>query len=917
MKSRIFSILFVLIVLFVSMMPISAQEISESFPVTIEHQYGSTTISEVPQRVVAIGYTEQDFLLAVGVTPVAVRYWYGDEADAIFPWADDKVEGDAPIVLNMPFGTLNYEAILALEPDLISAVTAGISQEEYDTLSQIAPTITQTDEYIAFGIPWQEVMQMVGDAVGKGAEAASIVAETEAQFADAIAQNPEFEGKTIAVAYAYDGTYGFYTPEDSRGRFFTDLGFVIPDELIEMTGDSFYTDISAERIDLLDQDLIAIVNLQFIEGGREALESDPLFAQLKAVQEGRVVYLDPQSENALGFSSPLSLAYALEATVPQLESIFSDSTADAVCGEGFWHLSHDLGETCIPDDAETIVSLDWSLTEHVLALGVQPLGVADIAGYKNWVDIPTALADDVADVGTRQEPNLEQIAELAPDLIVASSSRVTENYDELSAIAPTIVINAYPPDGASQYDEMLTTFNTIATALNREAEAREVLNDLQAKYDLATSALADAELFNNQFILAQSFLSSDSPTFRLFTNNAMAVQVLEKIGLDNAWEDVPQQYGYTTVDFEGFSTIGDVHFFYTAQPEDNTLITSAPVWAVLPFVQSESAYWLGNDVWLFGGPLSAAKLVDTIMTSLGIELESASTMAVTCEDGLRAVEDAVGTALCLPEHPERVISLTDGDSDALIALGVDPVGISNGRGSQTPPRYLIDYLPEDYVSVGAFYQPNLEIVLGLEPDLILFSYGDYAEPELIEQLNAIAPVYFTVAGDGTWQDLFYGVGNAMNMEADVEAYFDGYNSRVTELSQFVEADTQFIVARWAAEGPQVMAPYIFAPAILQEIGMVMPEEIPDLEAGHAHSAPLSLETVDILDSDWAFVGTLQSEGDAAEALQAVFDNPLFQQLEVVQNDHVVIVDGSIWTSSGGPLAANVVFDVIENILVGD
>ncbi|WP_119070993.1 iron-siderophore ABC transporter substrate-binding protein [Aggregatilinea lenta] len=307
--------------------PTQAQDDADPFPVTIEHKFGSTTIAAAPQRVVAIGYTEQDFLLALGVTPVAVRYWYGDEDDAIFPWADDKVEGDAPVVLNMPFGGLNYEAILALQPDLISAVTAGITQDEYDALSQIAPTLAQTDDYIDFGMPWQEVMQMIGDAVGKGDEAASIVADVDRLFADARAQNPEFQGKTVAVAYSYEGTYGFYTAEDSRGRFFTDLGFVMPDELLEVAGDSFYTDLSAERVDLLDQDLIAIVNLQFIEGGREALEADPLFGQLKAVQEGRVVYLDEQAENALGFSSPLSLAYALDAVLPQLEAIFGGSPA--------------------------------------------------------------------------------------------------------------------------------------------------------------------------------------------------------------------------------------------------------------------------------------------------------------------------------------------------------------------------------------------------------------------------------------------------------------------------------------------------------------------------------------------------------------------------------------------------------------
>jgi iron complex transport system substrate-binding protein len=308
--------------------PAAAQD--AVFPVTVEHKYGTTEIPAEPQRVVAIGYTEQDALLAVGVTPVAVRYWYGDETNAIFPWAEDRVEGDNPIVLNMPFGNLNYEAILALEPDLISAVTAGITQEEYELLSQIAPTVAQPDGYIDFGVPWQVAAQLVGDAVGKSDEAAAAVEEVEGLFADVREQNPQFEGKTVAVAYSFGGAYGFYTDQDTRARFFTDLGFVVPDELIEIAGENFYAEVSAERMDLLDQDLIVMVSLQFVEGGREALEADPLWSQLQAVQDGRVVYFDLDAENALGFSSPLSLPFALDTALPQLQAMFPcDEAAQA------------------------------------------------------------------------------------------------------------------------------------------------------------------------------------------------------------------------------------------------------------------------------------------------------------------------------------------------------------------------------------------------------------------------------------------------------------------------------------------------------------------------------------------------------------------------------------------------------------
>lgn len=291
------------------------------FPVTITHKYGTTTIPAAPQRVVAIGYTEQDPLLAVGVVPVAVRFWYGDAPFAIFPWAQDAAAGAEPVVMEMAWGELNYEAILELEPDLISGVVSGITQEEYDQLSLIAPTTVQSGDYIDFGMPWQAVTQMVGDSVGRSAEAAAKIAEVEAKFQQARDENPAFQGQTIAVAYANgDGTYGFYTNQDGRARFFTDLGFVIPEELVEIAGESFYASLSQERMDLLDADVLLFLGLQFLEGGRESIESDPLIQQLDAFKEGRVVFVPLEYDDALQFGSVLSLEYALEGLLPELQA---------------------------------------------------------------------------------------------------------------------------------------------------------------------------------------------------------------------------------------------------------------------------------------------------------------------------------------------------------------------------------------------------------------------------------------------------------------------------------------------------------------------------------------------------------------------------------------------------------------------
>lgn len=595
-----------------------------AFPVTIEHKFGSTTLTEAPERVVVIGYSEQDAYFALGVAPVAVRYWYGDAPNAIFEWAQDEANGATPEVLNMPFGNLNYEAILALQPDVISAVVAGITEEEYNTLSQIAPTIAQSDEYIDFGVPWQEVTRIAGAVVGKSDEAEARISDVEAQFAAAREAHPAFDGKNIAVAYNYGEarTYGYYTDQDSRARFFTNLGFVVPAALNEAAGESFYADLSTERIDLLNQDVLVFLGLKFADGGRDAIEADPLIQQLAVYQEGRVVYVPEAYDDALQFSSILSLEYALEGIVPALAAALDgDSVAQAadVCGEEARLVEHALGELCVPLGVERVVALEWTQAENLLALGVQPVGMADIEGYNNWVKIPVSLDESVVDVGTRQEPNLESIAMLNPDLILAVSFRTGQNYDALSAIAPTLVFDPYPTD-MTHYEEMLLTFERIAQAVDREEEAAEVVASMEAHFAAAREALAANGREGETFILSQTFISSDVPTFRLFTDNALATEVLAQMGMVNQWDDAPQQFGFSTVGFEAFADMPETNFFYIAQPDYRQTLVESALWNGTSFASADRAYWLGGDVWLFGGPLSMVALVDTVLASMNITL---------------------------------------------------------------------------------------------------------------------------------------------------------------------------------------------------------------------------------------------------------------------------------------------------------
>lgn len=301
-----------------------ATEEIPAFPVTFEHKFGSITLEEAPERIVVLGYTEQDPYFALGVVPVAIRYWFGDEENAVFPWAEEAADGEIPLVLNMPYDALNYELILELEPDLISAIDGGITEEQYEALSQIAPVLAQTDEYIDYGTPWQETTLTIGRAIGKSAEAAALVAEVEEQFETTIEEHPEFEDKSIVVAYNFGGTYGFYTDQDSRGRFFTELGFVVPEELVEVAGDSFYANLSEERFDLFDQDVIVFLSLAYAEDGADGILANPILSQLDVFQEERIVFVPAELDDALNFSTVLSLPYLLDNLVPLLAEVVEE-----------------------------------------------------------------------------------------------------------------------------------------------------------------------------------------------------------------------------------------------------------------------------------------------------------------------------------------------------------------------------------------------------------------------------------------------------------------------------------------------------------------------------------------------------------------------------------------------------------------
>ncbi|MEV8373794.1 iron-siderophore ABC transporter substrate-binding protein [Kribbella sp. NPDC056861] len=289
-----------------------------AFPVSIKNKFGTAEIKAAPQRVVVVGLVEQDALLALGVTPVATTEWFGDKPGALFPWAKEKLgSGEVPQVLSNKDG-IQFEKVAALRPDLIIGLYAGITADDYKKLTALAPTVAQLPGSPDYGVAWQDLTRTVGQAVGKAQEADEMVKGIEAKFEQARADHPEFKGKTSLMASPYEG-YFIYGSQDPRSRLMTDLGFALPADLDKAIGDKFGASISAEKADLLNQQVV----VWFPEkGGTQKLKDDKVYQALDVRKQGRDVFIEENYDNdlygATTFVSILSLPTVLDQLIPQL-----------------------------------------------------------------------------------------------------------------------------------------------------------------------------------------------------------------------------------------------------------------------------------------------------------------------------------------------------------------------------------------------------------------------------------------------------------------------------------------------------------------------------------------------------------------------------------------------------------------------
>lgn len=293
---------------------------ARAFPVTIEHAYGATTITEKPTRVATVAWSNHEVPLALGVVPVGMSKaaWGDDDGDGVLPWVEEKLDdlgAETPALFDESDG-IDFEAVADTRPDVILAAYSGLTEEEYDKLSGIAPTIAEP------GLPWattmDEMITMESEALGLTSEGDALVEKLDAEIQASLDAHPAIKGKKFLFSYVDPkdmSQIGFYTTHDTRPGFLVELGLPAPDLVAERSARSktFYETVSSEKASELD-DVDVVVGYGQADGSTLAgLQDDPLIGRIPAIRKGAVAVLEDSTPLAASANpSPLSIGWGID-----------------------------------------------------------------------------------------------------------------------------------------------------------------------------------------------------------------------------------------------------------------------------------------------------------------------------------------------------------------------------------------------------------------------------------------------------------------------------------------------------------------------------------------------------------------------------------------------------------------------------
>jgi iron complex transport system substrate-binding protein len=323
---------------------------------------------------------------------------------------------------------------------------------------------------------------------------------------------------------------------------------------------------------------------------------------------------------AVATASATLVALALAACGTTEDPAAADASPSvAATSTGPVDVTDERGTVHLDAPAAKVVSLEWGLTENLVALGVKPVGEADVKGYNTW-DTVVPLDPSTADVGQRGEPSLEAIAALDPDLVVTTTDLSEDVIKQIEKTAPVVALRG--SDAKDPIGHLRRTLDVLGDATGTAAKADDVLAAFDQHVADAKAKLADAGKAGAAFAMADGWLSDGEVSVRMYATGSFLGGVADLLGLKNAWTGAGDpDYGLATTDVEGLTKIGDATFLYVANDTDGgdafvDGLSDNAVWKGLPFVKGGDVHRLPDGIWMFGGPASAQAWIDATVSAL-------------------------------------------------------------------------------------------------------------------------------------------------------------------------------------------------------------------------------------------------------------------------------------------------------------
>lgn len=291
--------------------------------------------------------------------------------------------------------------------------------------------------------------------------------------------------------------------------------------------------------------------------------------------------------------------------------------------------------------------------------------------------------------------------------------------------------------------------------------------------------------------------------------------------------------------------------------------------------------------------------------------------------GKRTITDAQGVKVTVPNYPRRVVTLSEPTLDGALAVGLRPIATTGGGGQGGVSSYL-DKQARDIPNVGVLGRPDIEHIEALKPDLILLDGTAVQDDAVVDRLRDLAPTVYVSNTGQDWRTAFIAQADATNRQKEAAHLLGEFDTRVAEVRASLgrNAGAEVSVVRWGGTGrPSVLMKDLAVGRTLAALGLERPPS--QDQRGPGHPVPISLQDLRDIDGDWIFLGApgTGSAGDAPadakaarHAIRTARATPGFTRLKAVRAGHLVAVDGSAWTSAGGPIAERVVVDDVARAL---